>query len=535
MTGTPPPLSRRTVPPGLLRPSRAPDEAGIVHIGLGNFHRAHQAVYTAHAVGRQPGPWGIIGVAPRSRGITARLRGQDHLYTVLELAPGRVHASVPGVLVGSLAAADAPDAVADAIAAPGTRIVTLTVTEKGYSYSAASRGLDFNDARVLADLRQDGPASTVIGQIARGLERRIRAHGAPLAILSCDNLAHNGAHTRRLVTEFISALPPGIRDELLPWMAESVAFPSSMVDRIVPATTDAHRALVSERFGVSDSVPVPAEPFSMWVMEDSFPAGRPEWEAGGAMFSDNVADYEALKLRLLNGTHSLIAYLGLLSGHRDIAAAVRVPEIERTARCAIAEDYLPTLHVPDGVDVRRYTEELFSRFGNQMIGHQSATVASDGSLKLPVRITEPLRFHASRGRVPRHIALTVAAYIRCLAVPGSYDHGALGWISDPAADRLAVLGSGCPSGARPSGARPSGARPSGARPSGARLAQAVFAESGIFVPEVNEQAAFVEAVGELLDALDRYGVAGAIAAAQGSALPGSELPGSLHSRPVRPS
>jgi fructuronate reductase len=498
MTGTRLSLSRRTVPPGLLRPDRAPDEAGIVHIGLGNFHRAHQAVYTAHAVERRPGPWGIIGVAPRSRGIAARLRSQDHLYTVLELGRDRVHASVPGVLAGLLVAADAPDAVVDAIVAPTTRIVTLTVTEKGYSYSPSSRGLDFNDAHVLADLRQDAPALTVIGQIARGLERRLRTHGAPLAILSCDNLAHNGTHTRRLLTEFISAWPPGIKDELLSWVAESVAFPSSMVDRIVPATTDAHRALVSERFDFSDSVPVPTEPFSMWVMEDNFPAGRPEWEAGGALFSDSVADFEVLKLRLLNGTHSLIAYLGLLSGYRDIAAAVRAPEIERAARSVIAEDYLPTLDVPDGVDVGRYTEELFSRFGNQMIGHQSATVASDGSLKLPMRITESLRFHASRGSVPRHIALTVAAYIRCLAVPGSYDHAALGEIRDPAADRLAVLGSG--------------------RPGGARLAQAVFAESGIFAPEVNEQAAFVEAVGELLDGLDHYGAAGAIAAAQGSAL-----------------
>jgi fructuronate reductase len=223
-----PSLSRRTVPPGLLRPDRAPDEAGIVHIGLGSFHRAHQAVYTALAVDRRPGPWGIIGVAPRSRGIAARLRSQDHLYTVLELGPHGVHASVPGVLTGSLVAADAPDAVVDAIAAPTTRIVTLTVTEKGYSYSPSSGGLDFSDARIRADLNQDAPALTVIGQLARGLERRVRTHGTPLAILSCDNLAHNGAHTRRLVTEFISALPPGIKDELLSWTAESVAFPSSL-------------------------------------------------------------------------------------------------------------------------------------------------------------------------------------------------------------------------------------------------------------------------------------------------------------------
>jgi fructuronate reductase len=483
------------VPNDLLRPGSLPDEAGIVHLGLGNFHRAHQAIYTAHALDREPGPWAIIGVAPRSRHIAARLHAQDHLYTVLELGPDAVRASVPGVLAGSIVAADAPDAVARAIAAPGTRIVTLTVTEKGYSYSPATLGLDVGDPAVRADLAGNAAPQTVIGHIVGGLQRRARTHGAPLAILSCDNLVDNGSHTRRLVTEFISALPRAAREELLPWVTESVAFPSSMVDRIVPATTDAHRALAAGQLGVRDLVPVPCEPFSMWVMEDDFPAGRPRWEAGGAIFTGNVADFELLKLRLVNGTHSLIAYLGLLAGHGHIAAAVQRPEIERAALAVMAEDYLPTLHVPDGVDVTQYMEEVLGRFANPRIGHLSSTVGSDGSLKLPMRITGPVGWHARHRRVPRYVALTVAAYIQCLAIPGSYDHAALGQLRDPAAGRLAVLGM--------------------RNPGGARLAKAVFATSGVFTPELGEQAAFVAAVGELLDVLGSHGVAAAIAAAQG--------------------
>lgn len=492
-----PPLTRAALPAvRRLGPAAPPDESGIVHLGLGNFHRAHQAVYTALALRRQPGPWGIIGVAPRSRETVRALAAQDQLSTVLELAPSGVTARVPAVMTESLVAADRPGDVVRHLAAPGTRVITLTVTEKGYSYSPAAGGLDVTDPAVAADLRAAAPPRTVIGLLAAGLRRRAATHGAPVTVLSCDNLAGNGERTRRLVTEFLRLSAAGGGADAVAWLdSGAVTFPCTMVDRIVPATTAAHRELAARELGLADRVPVPAEPFSMWVLEDDFAAGRPAWEAGGAVFTGDVRGYELLKLRLLNGTHSLIAYLGLLAGRRFIAEAVRVPAIERAARAVMLAEYLPTVPVPAGVDPGEYARRLFERFGNTAIGHLAATVGSDGSLKLPVRVTEPVRFHASRGRVPRFIALTVAAYLRCAAAPGGYDARALGAISDPAMQRLAAFGVRY-------------------RETG-ELVEAVFTQGNVFDPELAGHREFTGAVAELLGVLARHGVAAAVAAAAG--------------------
>jgi fructuronate reductase len=344
-----------------------------------------------------------------------------------------------------------------------------------------------DDAAVRADLR-GGPPRTPIGQIVRGLQRRAGTHGEPVTVLSCDNLAGNGDRTRRLVHDFAGALPAAERAELAGYL-DTVGFPSTMVDRIVPATTEEHRRLAAAKLGLSDQVPVPTEPFSMWVLQDRFAAGRPAWEAGGAIFSDDVHAYELLKLRLLNGTHSLIAYLGMLEGQRYIAGAVQVPAIERAAR-ALMDEYLPTLAVPEGVDLRLYVEQLFGRFGNTAIAHPTTQVGTDGSLKLPVRITDAAQHHLDRGRVPRLLALTVAAYIACLATPHGYDRAAIGEVRDPAAARLAELG----------------AREADAR----RLVQAVFGQAGIFSPVLAERTAFLDTVADLLSILRRHGVAAAV-------------------------
>ena len=484
-----PRLSRATLPVALARGAGPAPEAGIVHLGLGNFARAHTAVYTAAALAVRPGPWGVVGVAQRSHAVADALLAQDLLYAVLTLAPGTVDVAIPGVLAGVLVAADEPDKLLEHLAAPATRIVTLTVTEKGYSYSPASLGLDLDDPLVRADLL-GGPPRTAIGQIARGLQRRAGSHGAPVTVLSCDNLEGNGDHTGRLVHEFVDALPAAERDELAGYMAGAVSFPSTMVDRIVPATTPAHRRLAAERLGIADEVPVPTEPFRMWVLQDRFAAGRPAWETGGAIFTDDVRGYELLKLRLLNGTHSLIAYLGMLAGQRYIADAVRIPAIERAARALIRDEYLPTLTVPEGVDLPAYVEQLFERFSNTAIAHPTTQVGSDGSRKLPVRITDAALHHLDRGRVPRLLALTVAAYIACLTIPDGYDRAALGTASDPAAARLVELGAreGSPQG----------------------LVSAVFLEAAIFPPELGERPAFTGAVADLLATLTRHGVDAAV-------------------------
>jgi fructuronate reductase len=469
------PLTRRGLGGQAPVPAHAPVQAGIVHLGLGSFHRAHQALYTARALQHEPGPWGIVGVANRSHRVRDALRAQDGLYCVLELGAAPPAALVVGVHSELLVAADEPLAVVARIADPGTRIATLTVTEQGYTARAAGGGLDTDSAQVRADLAGTPPRTT-IGLLARGLQRRWRGHAEPMTIVSCDNVARNGDHTRALVLEFVALLAEPDAVELRAWIEQSIGFACTMVDRIVPATQPEHRARVAELVGLHDAAPVAAEPFSMWVLEDRFPAGRPRWEAAGAIFSEEVERYEQLKLRLLNATHSLIAYLGLLAGARSIAQAIARPEIRRAAEHAMDDELRPSLQAPAQVDVGRYVEALFARFANAAVDHRVRQVASDGSAKLPVRITGAVLHHLDCGVVPRMLALTVAAYIRCLATPDAYDAGRLGAVADPERDRLEELGR----------------RVRDPR----ALVRAVF-ELGIFEPDLARADAFVEAVAEL--------------------------------------
>ncbi|GAA2420748.1 mannitol dehydrogenase family protein [Actinomadura vinacea] len=469
-------------------------EPGIVHLGLGNFHRAHQAVYTAAALAEEDGPWGIAAAANRSRAVASAMTEQDLLYSVVEISPEGAAVSVPGVHTEVLVAADEPGTLVDRIAAASTRIVTLTVTEHGYTYSPATLGLDVGAPAVRHDLAAPDAPRTPIGQIVAGLRRRAATHGTPLTVVSCDNLSDNGAHTRRLVREFAALLPGG--DDLTGWIDTNVAFPSTMVDRIVPATAPEHLAVAAERLGLDDRAAVPAEPFTMWVLEDRFAAGRPRWEAGGAIFSADVAGYELLKLRLLNGTHSLIAYLGLLSGRRTIPDSVALPFVESAARAVLAGDYLPTLTVPAEIVLDEYVERLFQRFRNSALAHRAAQVGSDGSLKLPQRVTRPALEHLDAGRMPHHLALTVAAYLRCLApLPGDDLPEGVRDVRDPARERLGELG----------------ARASTSR----ELVEAALLGEGLFGSELGHRTPFLDRTAALLDVLRRHGPETAAAEAAG--------------------
>ncbi|WP_163505673.1 mannitol dehydrogenase family protein [Fodinicola acaciae] len=482
-----PALSRRALSGwrGLLA---RPSHTGIVHLGLGNFHRAHQAVYTSEALRAEPGPWGILAATNSSRRLVSALAAQDLLYSVAELSPSGVHVSVPSVHTGLLIAAEDPAALVAAIAAPATRIVTLTVTESGYSYSPESQGLALDSPDIRYDLENPSTPRTPIGVIARGLHRRMTAGLPGLTVLSCDNLVANGRRTRRLVREFVEAMRA---PELLQWIDQHVTFPGTMVDRIVPATTDALRALVSEKLHVLDAVPVPAEPFSMWVLEDDFAAGRPRWEAGGAIFCDQVGPYEVMKLRLLNGTHGLIAYLGLLAGQEFIAEAIRVPFVEEAARRMIAEDLLPLPEFPDGVDLPSYVDQLFERFRNEALGHRTVQVASDGSLKLPQRIGPAILDNRRAGRMPQLLALAIAAYVCCVApLDGQLVRGAE-QIRDPALPRLRALAT--------------------ESTSIAGLVTAVFQRGEVFDAEIGGDTEFVARVAELARLIRVHGVARAVA------------------------
>ncbi|MFC3998896.1 mannitol dehydrogenase family protein [Nocardiopsis sediminis] len=478
----PPRLGAASTPAGTLVHHRGGPETGIVHLGLGNFHRAHQAVYTAQALAHTDGPWGILGVASRSPAVADALRAQDLRYSVLEVSPEGTRASVPAVHTGVLVAAQEPGAVLDALAAPATAIVTLTVTEHGYTFAPGSGGLDLANPLVRADLAGTAPPRTTIGLLARGLLRRARTHGRPVTVLSCDNLVQNGATTRRLLREFAAELPAAEGAELLAYL-DTAAFPNSMVDRIVPATTDAYRATAARLLGARDEVPVPAEPFTMWALEDRFAAGRPAWESAGAVFTDEVDAYELIKLRLLNGTHSLLAYLGALHGCATIPEAIARPEIAAAADRVLRTEYLPTVRVPGGMDIERYIAELSARWSNFALGHKTSQVGSDGSVKLRQRVPEPALAHLAAGRMPHHLALTLAAYLCCIAPPPGFDPGpAAAAMSDPARATLTPLAGGS-----------------------ARDFAAAVLRTGLLGAGLAEHTAFADRVAELITVITTHG------------------------------
>ncbi|WP_264031046.1 mannitol dehydrogenase family protein [Cellulosimicrobium sp. SH8] len=395
-------------PPAPVRPT----QVGIVHLGIGAFHRAHQAVVTEDAA-RATGEtrWGILGVTQRSASVRDHLRPQGGVYTVLTVGPDGASPRVVGSVTDVAWPAEETARVLAALAAPTTHVVTLTVTEKGYARRAeghldvdavagdldllrreeaatGSPGADAPDAGLPAgaeDVADADAATSAVGLLVRGLAARRRAGGAPLTVLSCDNLADNGHVLARLVSEAVDAALPGAEgDALRAWLAASVTFPCSMVDRIVPATTPAQRDEVETLLGARDEGLVVAEPFLQWVIEDRFAGPRPAWERGGATLTSDVAPYERAKLRLLNGAHSYLAYAGSLAGHATIAAAVADPALAAGAR-ALQADALATLDAPDGVDLAAYAETLLARFANPATGHTTRQVAMDGTQKIPFR------------------------------------------------------------------------------------------------------------------------------------------------------
>lgn len=374
------------------RPLAEPRETGVVHLGIGAFHRAHQAVYTERAMAvTGDDRWGICGASQRSPAVADLLRPQDCLYGLRAGDDVRVVGSVREVLVPG-------DDLAARLAAPRTAIVTLSVTEKAY--------------------RREGGPSTAIGRLVAGLRARAAADAGPLTVVSCDNLPGNGATLARLVAELCE--PP-----LLAWVEQNVAFPSTMVDRIVPATTPADLDDVAARLGVRDLGAVVTEPFTQWVIEDSFAGDRPAWELAGALLVDDVRPYELMKLRLLNGSHSAIAYL---SGATYVSEAVGDPAFAAYLSRLMDDDLTPTLDGLDGFDLAGYKKSLPARFANPGLRHRVAQIAADGSQKLPQRLLDPARDRLAAGHEPLWIALAVAGWMRHVSTSRELD--------DPLAGRL---------------------------------------------------------------------------------------------------
>jgi fructuronate reductase len=468
-------------------PRGGPPGAGIVHLGLGSFHRAHQAVYTARSIDLAGGAWGIVGVAHRNPVVARLLQRQGGRYSVLELGPAGPRASVIGVHDRVLVGTDSPDEVARAIADPRTRIVTLTITEQGYTFTPGTRRLDTSRPGVASDLDGHAPR-TALGLLVAGLRLRHQRGAGPIAIVSCDNITGNGPLLRGLVMDFLDRQATRLRAGPPDWVADEVAFPSTMVDRIVPRTTDEHRDLAARLLGTVDAAVVPAEPYSMWVVEDDFPGGRPAWDLAGARMSDEVERYEWLKLGLLNATHSLAAYLGLLAGVETIAGAVAVPAIRSAAQHLMDSDIGPTLLVPRGVDAAAYGREVLERFDNPHTGHTVRQVASDGATKLPQRVGRPCRMALARGTPPAWIALLVAAYLRAMVHDAATSGGAPDL--DPEQPLvLAALAAGQPVGV---------------------IADSTLARTGILPADVEHRQDFLDLVADLYGVLARGGVAAAV-------------------------
>ena len=358
--------------------------------------------------------WGIIGVTQRSDTVARQLAPQDGLFCVAERGSGAAPLRVVSSIVEAISGKDRPDAVVDRIAAETTKVVTLTVTEKGYRIDPHTGSLNTADEEVSADLA-GRPPLTAVGQLTRGIQKRARSGGGPLTVVSCDNLPGNGELTGNLVRAFAAALPGSEREPLLAWLEQNVTFPNTMVDRMVPATTEGDLAAVERELGLRDEAAVVAEPFMQWVIEDKFAGARPAWERAGALFSDDVAAWEAAKLRLLNASHSMLAYLGLATGKATISDAVGEEAFRRACRLMMAEDALPTISLPAGLDGDEYCARVLERFANPALGHTTAKVGSDGSQKIVLRLLTTVSASLAAGREPRWAALAVAAWMHHLA------------------------------------------------------------------------------------------------------------------------
>lgn len=397
------------IAPDIHRPKYGPSRlaTGIVHLGVGAFHRAHQAVYTDDAISAEGGDWRIVGVSLRSSAIADALNPQNGLYTLIERDQAGTVARVIGSIERVIAATRDPSGVIDIMIDPTTRIVSLTVTEKAYGIDRASGGIDPDHPAIKADLATPTSPLSAIGLITETLRLR-RARGVPpYTVLCCDNLPSNGRLLRAGVIDFAGRIDP----DLARWIETDVAFPSTMVDRITPAPTDQTRAEAAELIGCRDEAAVETEAFSQWVVEDRFPTGRPTWEAGGALFVEDVAPYEKMKLRMLNGAHSMLAYAGFLSGHifvRDVMADPALAFlIERHMKAAAQ-----TLEPLSGIDVEDYARSLLARFRNPAIAHETYQIAMDGTEKLPQRILEPAVHALEHGQTIRPFAFAVAAWMR---------------------------------------------------------------------------------------------------------------------------
>ncbi|RJT27968.1 mannitol dehydrogenase family protein [Buttiauxella izardii] len=398
----------------------------IVHLGFGAFHRAHQAVYADILANEHGSDWGycevnLIGGEQQ----IADLKQQDNLYSVAEMSADAWHCRVVGVVKNAIhAQVDGLEAVFTAMTQPEVAIVSLTVTEKGYCHTPATGTILLDHPLIAHDLANPQQPKSAPGVIVEALARR-KAAGLPaFSVMSCDNMPENGHVTRNVITAYAQAINP----ELAQWIKANVTFPSTMVDRIVPAATAETLEQVAQATGVVDPVAIACEPFRQWVIEDNFVAGRPEWEKAGAELVKDVLPYEEMKLRMLNGSHSFLAYLGYLAGYQHISECMQDENYRRTAHALMLQEQAPTLKV-QGVDLAKYADSLIARYTNPALRHRTWQIAMDGSQKLPQRWLDSIRCHLANGTKFDLLALGVAGWMRY--VGGVDEQGTAIEVCDP--------------------------------------------------------------------------------------------------------
>lgn len=420
-----PQVRRPAYDPGTLVP-------GIVHFGPGAFHRAHQAYFIDELLA-QDRRWGICGVSLRNPDIRDALQVQHYLYTLVTLDE-TISYRVIGALREVLVASEERTKVLERLSAPATAVVTITVTEKGYCLDTAGN-LDPAHADIQHDLSSPESPTSLVGYLVEGLRRRRDARSPPLTVISCDNLVDNGTRLAHAVGQFAQQCDPG----LARWIEDQVRFPRTMVDSITPATTQELRERVQNVLTVRDRWPVQREGFAQWVLENRIAPNGPDWASAGVILTDDVPAYDRAKLRLLNGAHSSLAYLGLLAGHKSVAEAMQDEKLREFVDSLMREDILPTLRPPRGLDLSAYIERILQRFRNPAIHHALAQIAWDGSQKLPFRLLGTLSDNLQAGRPIERLCRPIAAwmqFVRRRAAQGER-------VIDPLAERLFDIGRTC--------------------------------------------------------------------------------------------
>lgn len=458
---------------------------GQVHLGVGAFHRAHQAVYTETCLAAGDLRWGILGASLRSPQVADQLNPQQGLYACLVREGAESRASVIGAIQHVLVAPENPAALVEAMADKNVHVVTLTITEKGYHLDPATGALRMDDPAIAADLATPHAPATAPGLLVAALAARKARGLPPFTALSCDNLPDNGGRLKQAVLDFARAQDESLAD----WIERFGAFPASMVDRIVPATTPDDLAQFAADFGVQDFGLVKTEPFSQWVIEDHFAGERPQWELAGAQFTQDVAPWEMAKLRLLNGAHSALAYLGNLAGYQTVDQAMANPAFERFVD-QLQDEAESTLTPPPDLNLAAYRADLNRRFKNAALMHKTYQIAMDGSQKLPQRLLATLATRISRGQDFACLALAVAGWMRWQA--GVDEQGQPFEVQDPFAAQTHTLYQ--------------------RGQNGFEKAANLCSLEAVFGPDLAREPRFVTAVGAALDTLLKVGARASVEA-----------------------